>query len=204
MKSVKIILNSDVVNLGEEGDVCAVAAGYARNYLFPNKLAHPYNKNFIKLFESRKDKIAKAKEEKRIAALSLKEKLQQCELTIYMACGDSGRLFGSVGNSMVADELAKIGYSIERKKIEVPSHTIKMVGDYQAVIRLYGRESVDLTLHVRDQKEENMPKKSEKQAAEDKTSAESTEMAASTADTKAAAATDGTTVADKSESPQED
>lgn len=145
---MKIILNEDVYNLGEEGDVCDVARGYARNYLFPKQLAFPYTKENIANFESRRAAIEKRKEEKRQQALSLKERLDGKEVVIKMNAGQSGKLFGSVTSTMIVEELQKEGIEVEKKKIDFKSHTIKMVGTYPVKVKLYDNNEAELKLKV--------------------------------------------------------
>lgn len=145
---MKIILTTDVLNLGEEGDIKVVADGYARNYLLPNKFAVLCNKANLTVLEQRKRTIEKIKDEKRKAALSLKEKIEAEELTIKMSTGEKGKLFGSVNNATIVEELAKKGISVERKKVEVPNHTIKVTGTYSVEIKLYGNESAKLKVVV--------------------------------------------------------
>ena len=145
---MKVILNTDVINLGEEGDVCDVAVGYARNYLFPQKLAVPYNKQTMLQFENKRDVIEARKDEKLKAALGLKEKLETEELKFRMSAAESGKLFGSVSASMIAEELEKRGYEIERKRIEVPGDHIRMTGEDQVRIKLYGQEEVLIKVSV--------------------------------------------------------
>ncbi len=156
---MKVILNEDVSPLGEEGDVKDVARGYARNYLFPRGLALPYNEKTLKLFESRQEEIEAKKEAKRADAASLKEKLEALELTIVVPAGASGRLYGAVSNQTVSEELAKLGYEIERKRIEVPNNAIKSVGKFKASIKLYEAASAEITVDV-----EAEPVKEEKKA----------------------------------------
>ncbi|MFW5712657.1 MAG: 50S ribosomal protein L9 [Spirochaetota bacterium] len=145
---MKIILNEDVYNLGEEGDVCDVARGYARNYLIPKKLAFPYTKENIANFESRRAAIEKRKEDKRQQALSLKERLDGKEVLIKMNAGQSGKLFGSVTSTMIVEELQKEGIEVEKKKIDFKSHTIKMVGTYPVKVKLYDNNEAELKLKV--------------------------------------------------------
>lgn len=145
---MKIILTKDVLNLGEEGDIKVVADGYARNYLLPNKFAVLCNKANLTVLEQRRRTIEKIKEEKRKAALSLREKIEAEELTIKMPVGEKGKLFGSVNNAVIVEELTKKGISIERKRVEVPGHNIKLVGNYSVEIKLYGNESAKLKLVV--------------------------------------------------------
>lgn len=145
---MKVILNEDVINLGEEGDVVVVKPGYARNFLLPRGKAVRFNKANEALFASRAAAIEKRKEEKRKQSASLKDRLEKVEITLTLSAGESGKLFGSVTNAMVQEELAKLGYEVERKKIEVSSHMIKMVGTYPVRVRLYEGEVAEITLTV--------------------------------------------------------
>src|SRR6056297_1250061 len=168
-RRMKIILNEDVYNLGEEGDVCDVARGYARNYLFPKQLAFPYTKENIANFESRRAAIEKRKEEKRQKALSLKERLDGKEVLITMNAGQSGKLFGSVTSTMIVEELLKEGIEVEKKKIDFKSQSVKMVGTYPVTVKLYENNEAELKLKVVSQSGmEQPPQKAaeEKQVAE--------------------------------------
>lgn len=148
MKNTKIILSEDVYNLGEEGDVCEVAPGYARNYLIPKGFAVPYSRKFVAMFKDRKTAIENRKDEKRNSALGLKERLESMAFTFEVPAGDSGKLFGSVTNATVADRLLQDGLQIERKKIELPGHTIKMVGEFDVIVKLYADETATLKVTV--------------------------------------------------------
>ncbi len=145
---MKVILNEDVANLGEEGDICTVADGYGRNYLLPKKLAVPYNKSNLTVFERRRDSIEQRKEDKRQSAMSLKEKLEAEPLVIKRPAGDTGKLFGGVNNATVMEELGKKGIKIERKRIEMPETTIKMIGKYNARVKLYENETAALQVVI--------------------------------------------------------
>jgi large subunit ribosomal protein L9 len=145
---MRILLNEDVYNLGEEGDVQDVKRGYARNYLFPKGFALPYTKANIAMIEQRRATIEKRKEEKRKTALSMKERIEETTLDLDVPAGETGRLFGSVTNANIADALEKAGISVERKKVEVPDHHIKEAGVYTVRIRLYASEVAELTVKV--------------------------------------------------------
>ena len=134
---MKVILNEDVKYLGEEGDIKDVAKGYARNYLFPRNLAVPCNSFTLAHFESRKEEIEQRKAVKRQNAAGLKERLEALTLTIVMPAGPNGKLYGAVTNQTVSDELQKLGFEIERKRIELPGLTFKSVGHYTATLKLY-------------------------------------------------------------------
>ena len=145
---MKVILHKDLSPLGEEGDVKDVAKGYARNYLFPRGIALPYNERTIKLFEGRREEIELKKVQKRSDAAGLKEKLESLNLEITMPAGPNGKLYGAVTSQTVVDELVKLGYQIERKRIEIPGSHIKNVGKYKAAIRLYENASAELAINV--------------------------------------------------------
>ena len=113
---MKIILNQDVVNLGEEGDVVVVKDGYARNYLLPTGAAVLYNKTNAAIFASRAAQIEKRKAEKRAQSASMKEKLDATVLNLVVPAGESGKLFGSVTSTMVQEALSKLGLEVERKR----------------------------------------------------------------------------------------
>jgi len=145
---MKVILNQDVTGLGEEGDIKDVANGYARNYLLPKKFAVPHTKAFLAQLEHKRAAIEKRKEEKRTEAAGLKERLEAEEIRFSVPAGENGKLFGSVNNANVVVELEKRGYSIEKKRIEIPDHAIRVVGTYKVRIRLYDKEEATIKLVV--------------------------------------------------------
>jgi len=145
---MKVILNNDVPNLGEIGDVKDVASGYARNYLFPRSLAYAFNAKTAQLFERRKSEIETLKAAKRNASASLKEKLEAEEISVTVPAGANGKLYGAVTGHTVADELLKKGLEIDRKKIEVPGRSVKNVGSYKVLVHLYDKEEATVRLVV--------------------------------------------------------
>lgn len=156
---MKVILNVDVKYLGEEGDVKNVATGYARNYLLPRNLAVPYNEATVMIFEARKAEIEARKEQKRKDSASLKEKLEATTVELIMPAGNNGKLYGAVTTNVVADSLSKLGFEIERKKIELPGLAIKTVGTYKAIIKLYEAQTAEIQVIVKAQGDEAAEKK---------------------------------------------
>ncbi len=175
---MKIILSKDVQNLGEEGDIREVARGYARNYLIPQGLGVAYTKQNLALLEGRKKAIEQRKAEKRDRAKGLKERIEGLDITIQMTVGETGRLFGSVTNAMIAEELSKLGIEVERKRIEIPEHTIKTVGNFVVKVKLYGNEIASLKVTVEGPKGKTPAEAAETEGAE--------EAAASTEETEQA------------------
>jgi large subunit ribosomal protein L9 len=146
--NTKVILNKDISTLGEEGDVREVAKGYARNFLFPRGIALPYTARTLKLFDKRKEEIAERKKLKRQDAASIKERLEALELSITMPAGANGKLYGAVTSHSIMEELAKLGFQIERKRIEIPGNTIKSTGKYKFAVKLYGNTSAEMLIGI--------------------------------------------------------
>ncbi|MGN0830061.1 MAG: 50S ribosomal protein L9 [Candidatus Ornithospirochaeta sp.] len=183
---MKIILNNDVVHLGEEGDVVTVKDGYARNYLLPTGAAVIYNKANAAMFQQKAEQIAKRKAEKRAASASLKERLDNVTISLVVTAGESGKLFGSVTSQMVQEALLKEGFEIEKKKLDVPTHAIKMTGTYHIVAHLYENDKATITLNVLSEAEVKAAAK--KAAEEAKAKAEAEAKAKAEEEAKAAAA----------------
>ena len=183
---MKIILNNDVVHLGEEGDVVTVKDGYARNYLLPTGAAVIYNKANAAMFQQKAEQIAKRKAEKRAASASLKERLDNVTISLVVTAGESGKLFGSVTSQMVQEALLKEGFEIEKKNLDVPTHAIKMTGTYHIVAHLYENDKATITLNVLSEAEVKAAAK--KAAEEAKAKAEAEAKAKAEEEAKAAAA----------------
>ena len=157
---MKVILNEDVKYLGEEGDIKNVAKGYARNYLFPRNLAVPCNEFTLAHFESRKEEIEAKKAAKRQDAAGLKEKLEALSIKILMPAGPNGKLYGAVTTQTLFDELQKLDFDIERKRIEIPGQTVKSTGVHKAIVKLYENTSAEISFTVEAQIAEEKPVKS--------------------------------------------
>ena len=181
---MKIILNNDVVHLGEEGDVVTVKDGYARNYLLPTGAAVIYNKANAAMFKQRAEQIAKRKAEKRAASASLKERLDNVTISLVVTAGESGKLFGYVTSQWVQEALLKEVFEIEKKKLDVPTHAIKMTGTYHIVAHLYENDKANITLNVLSEAEVKAAAK--KAAEEAKKAAEAEAKAKAEAEAKAA------------------
>lgn len=169
---MKVILNEDVKHLGEMGDVKNVANGYFRNYLFPRMLAVPCTPETEAYFATKKAEIEARKEQKRKDSMSLKEKLETLEVVISMPAGNNGKLYGAVTNQTVSDFYKKSGFEIERKKVEIPGHTIKNTGSYSVKVHLYENTVAEVKVTVKSQddataKKEEVPAKKDEAPAEE-------------------------------------
>jgi len=145
---VKVILYKDVPNLGDEGDVKNVAAGYARNFLIPRKFAVPYNKATEVELVQKQQAINRRRAERATNAASLKTRIESIEMEIAAPAGERGRLFGSITSSAIVDYLFSHGMNIERKKIELPDGGIKNVGIHNVKIKLYSGQLAELKVNV--------------------------------------------------------
>ncbi len=145
---MKVILQQDVSGQGKKGELVNVSDGYARNYLFPRKLAveaTPDALNTYKLHEKAKaDHLAHEKELARAAA----EKLKTCNVKISAKAGAGGRLFGAVTSSEIADALkAQFGVEMDRRSLVIPE-PIKHYGVYTLKAKLGHEVSATLTVEV--------------------------------------------------------
>ena len=178
---MKVILNVDVKSLGEEGDVKNVANGYARNFLLPRNLAVPYNEATVLMFEARKAEIEARKEQKRKDSASLKDKLEAANVEVVMPAGANGKLYGAVSAHVIAEALTKLGFDIERKKIELPGAAIKSVGTYKVIIKLYEAQTAEIHVVVKAQNveapAEEKPAKAKKEAKTEKPADKAAEAA---------------------------
>ena len=122
------------------------------------------------MFEARRAEIEARKEQKRKDSASLKEKLEGTTVEIVMPAGANGKLFGAVSANVISEALAKLGFEIERKRIDIPGSAIKSVGNYKAVIKLYEAQTAEVHIVVKAQEVEETkaakPAKSSKPKAE--------------------------------------
>lgn len=144
---MKIILLKDVKAQGKKGDVINVSDGYAQNFLFKQNLAVPANSGNMAINNQQKAAEAKAKAEAKKAAEDLAKELCNVEIKISATVGKNGQLFGSITNKEISDELEKLGYTIDKKKIVLDS-PIKAQGNYSVIIKLYPEVSAKIKVIV--------------------------------------------------------
>jgi large subunit ribosomal protein L9 len=144
---MNVILLKDVEKVGLRGDVVSVARGYARNYLFPRKLAEQATAARIAELEKRDSQRARHEAKTADEAQSIAAKLAATELRFEMKAGPTGSLFGSVTPTDIADELwttSKI--RVDRRKIGIDN--VKRIGRYEVPIDLFQDVRVDVKLVV--------------------------------------------------------
>ncbi|MEN9886390.1 MAG: hypothetical protein RL758_968 [Pseudomonadota bacterium] len=145
---MQVILLEKVVNLGGLGDVVKVKDGYARNFLIPTKQAKRATEVAIKEFEVKRAELEKAAAAKLAEAQAQGEKLSGTVVKITQKAGVDGRLFGSVTNYDVAEELKKLGYGIAKAQVRMPNGPIKVVGDSSVSVALHTDVVVEIGVTV--------------------------------------------------------
>ena len=142
---MKIILLEDVHGVGAAGAVADVANGYARNFLIPRKLAIPATEGAMKNLDRQRETIHRRQVSQAATAQALAEKIAGTTLTIKARIGEEGRLYGTVTNVQIAEELVGKGITVDRHDITIP-HPIRMVGSHEVNIHLH--KDVDATLRI--------------------------------------------------------
>ena len=144
---MKVILNEDVKDLGKVGELVQVKAGFARNFLFPKRLAVEATEKRKKEFEHLKA-IAEAQKEKAVG--KRKELLKEIEgltLEFVVEASEDEKLFGSISNLDISRKLEEKGYQIDKRDITI-EEPIKMLGQYKSQI-VFGKElNADITISV--------------------------------------------------------
>ncbi|WP_038209481.1 50S ribosomal protein L9 [Xenophilus azovorans] len=145
---MQVILLDKVVNLGALGEIVKVKDGYARNFLIPSGRARRATEAAKAEFEARRAELEKAAAEKLAAAQAQGEKLAGTTVKLTQKAGVDGRLFGSVTNHDIADELKKLGYDVAKSQVRLPNGPIKTVSDTTVNVQLHTDVVVDITVTV--------------------------------------------------------
>ena len=144
---MKVILLKDIQGTGKKDQIIEASDGFARNYLFPRKLAVEASNANLNAIETAKSAQSHRKEVEKEEAKVLAKKMSDMTVEIAVRAGENGRLFGKVTNQEVADALkAKYGMEVDKRKISID--TIKEVGDAEAVVKLYPEVSAKLKLKI--------------------------------------------------------
>ena len=133
---MEVILREHVENLGRRGDVVKVAAGYARNYLLPRKLALLVNDQSRRQIERERTVAAARELQERQDAEAVGIKLAAAEVVLARRVGEHDALYGSVTSADIAEVLASQGFHVEKRKI-VLAEPIKQVGEFEVTVRIH-------------------------------------------------------------------
>lgn len=144
---MEIILQEEVANLGQIGDVVNVRNGYARNYLLPRGFAVEANRRNVRVLEHQKRLVAVKKERVVSQAQATSEQLSAVSLTIKARSGEEGRLFGSVTNMDIETALKEKGITVDRRKILL-DEPIKQLGEHEVAVNIGGGIRANIKVEV--------------------------------------------------------
>lgn len=145
---MKVILLQDIKNVGRKEQIIEANDGYARNYLFPKKLAIEATKDNMLKLQAKKTSEANKKKTEIEANKEIAKKIEKIELTIKAKVGENSKIFGGITSKEIAEELKKQHkFEIDRKKITLKD-TIKSLGRYTAEIKFGDGVNAELTINV--------------------------------------------------------
>src|SRR3954468_24493307 len=144
----EVILTSNIIGLGGESDQVKVAAGYARNYLFPQRLAIPLTHANKRRIEALKQRRAEREAHEFNTMSELAKGVAKLICIVKVKTGEDGKLFGSVTTGMIADELKhQFDISLDKRKIHI-DHPIRSVGEHDITLKLHHEVTATLKIRV--------------------------------------------------------
>ncbi len=155
---MRVILTSNVKNLGSIGDVLDVANGYARNMLIPKGYVIPYSEQMNERFLLKKAQIEKLEEEKILKAKEIKDKIQGIDIVLIQGANKEGRLYGTINTTVLAKKISEVlpsnmEWKPDRSSIEIDS--VKAVGIYEVTVKPHTHVHFYINLIVARSEEES-------------------------------------------------
>lgn len=148
---MKVVLQQDVKGLGKKGEIVNTSDGYARNYLYPRKLAIEASAQALNDIANKERAAQHRLEEEKKAAVEMQKKLEGSTIKISAKAGQQGRLFGSITAKEISEELnKKYQLDIDKRKLTLASE-IKSFGTYECEVRLYAGISAKIFVVVGEQ-----------------------------------------------------
>lgn len=144
---MKVILLKDVKKIGKKGDVINTSDGYARNYLFPRKLAEEATDANLHILNNKIENERKQKLAEIEAAQKVANELKGKEIKINTKIGENGKLFGAITSKDIAQEI-KDQYKVEVDKKKIVMDTIKVAGEYEIEVKLYPEVSTKMKVII--------------------------------------------------------
>jgi len=144
---MEVILREHVDNLGRRGEIVKVAAGYARNYLLPRKLALPATEGNKKHVERERKIMEMRESEEKGQAEAMASRLALIDVSIARRVGETDALYGSVTSADIADFLKSKGFEVDRRKLILPE-PIKTIGEHKVPLKLHRDVTVPLVVKV--------------------------------------------------------
>ena len=145
---MKVILKENIEHLGFKDEVVEVKNGYARNFLIPKGVASLATSSAIKMLEENLRQSAVKNQKIKDEAQKTADSLQEVVVQIVAKAGEKGKIFGSVNTIQLAEAIEKVGHKVDRKYIKIKGDAIKMLGSYEASVRLHKDVSVDVKFDV--------------------------------------------------------
>ena len=144
---MEVILREHVDNLGRRGDVVKVAAGYARNYLLPRKLALPVTESSRRQIEREREKAEAKDAEERSGAEAQAQRLSALDISIARRVGENATMYGSVTSGDIAQALAAQGFEVDKRKI-VLGDAIKTLGEHTVAVKIHRDVNAEVKVKV--------------------------------------------------------
>ena len=145
---MQVILLEKIDKLGNLGDLVDVKAGFARNFLLPQKKAEPATKDNIEAFETRRAELEKIQEQARGSAEARASKLQDAVITIEARAGTEGKLFGSIGTDDIKNAISDAVVEVEKKEIRLPDGPLRNIGEHEILLKLHSDVDVSVMIQV--------------------------------------------------------
>ena len=165
---MKVMLKENVKALGNIGEVVNVSPGFARNFLVPRKLAIFADSTSAKSAQAHQKILSKKIEVAKLAAQEVQKKIASVNMVFIRKVGANSKLFGSITTLEISDELAKLGFQIDRKQISL-DRPIKQLGQYEAKVKVFTEVDAKFNIKVEiDPIQAEELKKQQKDAAERK------------------------------------
>ena len=144
---MEVILREHVDNLGRRGDVVKVAAGYARNYLLPRKLALAVTDNNKRQIDREKKIVEVREAEERSQAEAVAQRLAQVDIEIARRVGENETLYGSVTSADISSALQAKGFEVDKRKIQLPE-PLKALGEATVPVKIHRDVTAQLRVKV--------------------------------------------------------
>lgn len=144
---MKVLLLQDVKAHGKKGDIIEVSDGYAKNFLIKKKMAIQATNQVINETNQKKASELRKLEIEKQEAIKLAERLNGNTIIVEIACGDNGKIFGSVTAKEISDALLKSGYDIDKKKINL-KEPIKSLGTFSVEVKVYANVTSTIKINV--------------------------------------------------------
>jgi large subunit ribosomal protein L9 len=176
MATTTILLREDIDTIGGRGEIVKVKAGFARNYLLPRGLATLATKGNVKQIEGERAALLKRAAVEKTTAEAQREQMESITLNFERKAGEHGTLFGSVTSMDIADELKKLGYEVDRRRISLRD-PIKETGEYTVNVKLHREVTLPVPVVVTAEGGEDVPAEKSAKKGRKKADAETAEAA---------------------------